>query len=142
MMSFSETWTWIKENIKLVLGIAGAAVVGLGAIMFSRSKDKTIKALIDNKMASDAAKTTHNEKIVDTLTKFQRVEDEIREEFVKQKRDMNHNQKRNLELKKKQYLEAETEEERAAIVEETELAFDSVRKVPLSSFAKVHNDEE
>jgi len=141
-MSFSETWTWIKENIKLVLGISGAAAVGLWAIVFSRNKDKAIKALIDNKVASDTAKVAHNEKIVDTIEKFQMVEDEIREEFAKQKRDMNHNQKRNLELKKKQYLEADTETARDIIIEETELAFDSVRKVPLSSLAKVHKNEE
>lgn len=142
MMSFSETWTWIRENIKLVLGLAGAAVVGLGALVFSRSKDKTIDALIDDKIDADKSRAVKDEELVATVVNFQRLEEEIRQEFENKRRDMNHNQRRNLELKKKQYLEAETEEERAAIVEETETAFEHIRKIPVSAFAEVHKNEE
>lgn len=142
MMWLKEMWTWIQENVKLVLGVAGAAVVGLGALVFSRSKDKTIGALIDDKIDADKARADKDQQVVDTIDKFQKLEDEIRQEFENKKREMNHNQKRNLDLKKKQYLEAKTEEERAVIVEETEIAFEHIRKIPVSVFAVVHEDEK
>lgn len=142
MMWLKEMWTWITENVKLVFGVAGAAVVGLGALVFSRSKDKTIDALIDNKEDADAARAAKDEEVVATIMNFQQLEKEILQEFEKERREMNHNQKRNLELKKKQYLEAKTDEERAAIVEETEKAFEHIRKIPVSAFAVVHENEE
>ena len=142
MMWLKEMWTWIQENVKLVLGVAGAAVVGLGTIMFSRSKDKTIGALIDNKIDADKARADKDEQVAGLVKQFQEVEDKIRQDFADRKMQLNKEQEKHLEAKKKQYVNAKTDEERAAVVADTRKSYQALSFVPITAFAEVSKDEE
>lgn len=142
MMWLKEMWTWIQENVKLVLGVAGAAVVGLGALVFSRSKDKTIGALIDDKIDADKARADKDEQVAGLVKQFQEVEDKIRQDFADRKMQLNKEQEKHLEVKKKQYVNAKTDEERAAVVADTRKSYQALSFVPITAFAEVSKDEE